>query len=238
LERIYGLHPVKAALGNPDRRIEQLWVSDNTAGRLEPALGRAVKAGIRLESAGAAEISAKCEPGAVHQGCLLEARPLVQPPLDELCAAGGLLVVLDKISDPHNIGAIVRSAAAFGAGGLVTTRRAVPQITPSLAKSASGALEHIPFVRVANLARALETMGQARFRIVGLDSGGDISLSRCDLTRPLALVLGAEGTGLRRLTSERCDVIARLDMPGPIKSLNVSNAAAVALSMTCSTPAQ
>jgi 23S rRNA (guanosine2251-2'-O)-methyltransferase len=140
-----------------------------------------------------------------------------------------VVLVLDQITDPHNVGAIFRSAAAFGAAAIVTTARHSPEATGVLAKSASGALEHVPLITVQNLARGLAALKARGFFVVGLDSDGDSELARLPLRKPLALVLGAEGKGLRQLTKDTCDHVARLALPGAIKSLNVSNAAAIAL---------
>jgi 23S rRNA (guanosine2251-2'-O)-methyltransferase len=169
----------------------------------------------------------------VHQGLYLEADPLPSPPIEEL-ATDGLVLVLDQITDPHNVGAIFRSAAAFAVTAIVTTARHSPEATGVLAKAASGALEHVPFVMVQNLARGLAALKERGFLVIGLDSGGDDDLAGLPLRRPLALVLGAEGKGLRQLTKETCDHVARLDLPGAIQSLNVSNAAAVALHVAAS----
>ena len=173
-------------------------------------------------------IEDRLEPDAVHQGLYIEADPLPSPPVEEL-PAKGVVLVLDQITDPHNVGAILRSAAAFAVKAIVTTARHSPEATGVLAKAASGALELVPIVTVQNLARALTALNERGFQTVGLDSQGSEDLSEVALREPLALVLGAEGKGLRQLTRETCSVVARLDMPGEIKSLNVSNAAVLAL---------
>jgi 23S rRNA (guanosine2251-2'-O)-methyltransferase len=159
---------------------------------------------------------------------LAEADPLPSPDIEAL-APEGLVLVLDQITDPHNVGAILRSAAAFAVKAIVTTARHSPEATGVLAKSASGALEMVPLVTVPNLARALTALNEQGFLTVGLDSQGREDLAAVALRQPLALVLGAEGKGLRQLTRETCSLVARLDMPGAIKSLNVSNAAVLAL---------
>jgi 23S rRNA (guanosine2251-2'-O)-methyltransferase len=164
----------------------------------------------------------------VHQGIYLEADPLPSPAIEELPATG-IVLVLDQITDPHNVGAIFRSAAAFAATAIVTTARHSPEASGALAKAASGALEHVPLVTVQNLARALAELKARGFQVIGLDSSGDSDIAALPLRAPLALVLGAEGKGLRQLTRETCDHVARLDLPGPIQSLNVSNAAVLAL---------
>ncbi len=173
-------------------------------------------------------IAARLSPDAVHQGILAEADPLSAPPLQDLAAAG-IVLVLDQITDPHNVGAILRTAAAFAVGAIVTTARHSPEATGVLAKSASGALELVPIVSVQNLARALAELKEQGFLVVGLDSAATDDLATTALTAPLALVLGAEGKGLRQGTRAICDRLARLDLPGAIKSLNVSNAAALSL---------
>jgi 23S rRNA (guanosine2251-2'-O)-methyltransferase len=173
-------------------------------------------------------IARRLGPDAVHNGLLAEADPLPAPELEDI-EPTGIVLVLDQITDPHNVGAILRTAAAFALAAVVTTARHSPEATGVLAKSASGALEYVPVVTVQNLARALETLRARGYLIVGLDSTGDVDLADATLRAPLALVLGAEGKGLRQLTRATCDRVARLDLPGQIKSLNVSNAAALAL---------
>ncbi len=222
---LYGWHTVAAALANPARRIRRLWVTENAARRLADD---AISLPIEPEIVRPDAIAARLTPDAVHQGLLAEADPLVAPTLADLATAG-LVLVLDQITDPHNVGAILRTAAAFAVAAIVTTARHSPEATGVLAKSASGALEWVPIVSVQNLARALTEMKERGFLVIGLDSAGPDDLAAVKLSRPLALVLGAEGRGLREGTRAVCDRLARLDLPGTIKSLNVSNAAALAL---------
>ncbi len=222
---LYGWHTVAAALANPKRTVRKITATENAARRLtEEGLTLPVTPEIVRPEA----IAARLSPDAVHQGLLVEADPLPSPDLEELEATGTVLV-LDQITDPHNVGAILRTAAAFAVKAVITTARHSPEATGVLAKSASGALDLIPIVAVQNLARALDALKERGFLTVGLDSDGETDLSQAALREPLALVLGAEGKGLRQLTAQTCDIRARLDLPGAIKSLNVSNAAAVAL---------
>jgi 23S rRNA (guanosine2251-2'-O)-methyltransferase len=225
--RIYGFHSVEAALKAPRRELIRLYATTAAAERLQP---ETAARGIEVRIMSLEEIAARAPREAVHQGVLLEARPLAPIDLSEL-PGRGLVIVLDQITDPHNVGAILRTAAAFAVDALVTTERHSPEFSGALAKSASGGLEHVPICTVVNLARALDEMGDIGYLRVGLDSKGPVALARVALTRPLALAFGAEGKGLRRLTRERCDVLARLDLPGAIKSLNVSNACAIALAL-------
>ena len=222
---LYGWHTVKAALENPARRIRRLLATENAARRLAED---GVPLPVKPELVRPDVIDARLGPDAVHQGLLAEADPLSAPRVTEL-KPDGIVLVLDQITDPHNVGAILRSAAAFAVGAIVTTARHSPEATGVLAKSASGALELVPMVTVQNLARGLEELRQRDFLLVGLDSGGEADLADVALRAPLALVLGAEGKGLRQLTKATCDRLARIDVPGEIKSLNVSNAAALAL---------
>jgi len=222
---LYGWHTVKAALENPARGIRKLYVTENAARRLaEDGVALAIEPEIVRPDA----IAQRLAPDAVHNGLLAEADPLPAPELEELAAAG-IVLVLDQITDPHNVGAILRTAAGFDVAAVVTTARHSPEATGALAKAASGALEYVPIVTVQNLARALAALRERGFLLVGLDSTGDADLGEGALSAPLALVLGAEGKGLRQLTRATCDRVARLDLPGRIKSLNVSNAAALAL---------
>jgi 23S rRNA (guanosine2251-2'-O)-methyltransferase len=222
---LYGWHTVSAALANPRRKIRKLLLTENAARRLAE---ENIDARVTPEIVRPQLIDQRLGPDAVHQGMLAEADPLPSPDISTL-KQEGIVLVLDQITDPHNVGAILRSAAAFAVKAIVTTARHSPEATGVLAKSASGALELVPLVLVQNLARALTALNERGFHTVGLDSEGSDDLSKVELREPLALVLGAEGKGLRQLTRETCATVARLDMPGEIKSLNVSNAAVLAL---------
>jgi len=221
---LYGWHTVSAALMNPARRIRRLWATENALRRLAE---QGIALNPALEPVRPDAIAARLAADAVHQGLLAEADPLPAPDITEL--DHGVVLVLDQITDPHNVGAIVRTAAAFGVAAIVTTARHSPEATGVLAKSASGGLEAVPLVTVTNLARGLAALKASGFLVVGLAGEVADDLAAVALTSPLALVLGAEGKGLRQLTRATCDTLARLDLPGAIKSLNVSNAAAVAL---------
>ena len=222
---LYGWHTVKAALENPARRIRHLYATANAARRLaEDGVALPVQPDVVRPDA----IARRLGPDAVHNGLLAEADALPSPELEQIEPAG-LVLVLDQITDPHNVGAILRTAAAFGVKAVVITARHSPDATGVLAKSASGALEYVPIVTVQNLARALATLRERGYYLVGLDSTGERDLREASLRAPLALVLGAEGKGLRQLTRASCDEVARLALPGQMKTLNVSNAAALAL---------
>lgn len=223
--RLYGIHPVRAALGNERREISRMLVTRNALERLGADAG-ALPFPVKLVEP--REIDRVTGSEAVHQGVLIEARPLQARPLDSL-GDTNLVVVLDQVTDPHNVGAIMRSAVAFGAGALITTARHSPQESGVLAKSASGALEHIDLIEAKNLADALSRLHDAGFLSIGLDSEGPQELETSLSGARIALVLGSEGKGLRQKTRETVSVLARLEMPGRIASLNVSNAAAVAL---------
>jgi 23S rRNA (guanosine2251-2'-O)-methyltransferase len=226
LVRLYGLHTARAALDNPRRRIERVQATRNALRRL--GLEEEAPHPFPLEIVDPREIDRVLGSDAVHQGVLVEARPLKPKALNAL-GDTPLVLVLDQITDPHNVGAIMRSAVAFGAGALITTARHSPQESGVLAKSASGALEHIDLIEVRNLAETLGELHRAGFQTIGLDSEGYSELEAAFASRRIALVLGAEGKGLRQKTRETVDRMARLDMIGAIQSLNVSNAAAVAL---------
>ncbi len=221
---LYGWQPVRAALENPARNIRRLLATENGAHRLQEA---GLTTRFSPEIVRPAIIDQLLPPDAVHQGLYAEADPLPAPDLEEI--EPGLVLVLDQITDPHNFGAIVRSAAAFDAKAIVTTARHSPEATGVLAKSASGGLEHVPLVLVQNLARAMASLKERGFQLVGLAEEAEADLAAVKMHAPIALVIGAEGKGLRQLTRDTCDVLARLDMPGAIKSLNVSNATALAM---------
>ena len=223
---IWGVHATLAALANPARTIERLVASRNAAERLPPRL--AVNAEVlELEA-----IDRLLPPGAVHQGLAVRAPPL--EPDDLLAIAlpvdGRPVLVLDSVTDPQNVGAIFRSAAAFGARAIVMQDRKSPPLTGALAKAAAGAIELVPHARVVNIARAVEELAQAGYVTVGLEGEADMSLAKAlDDLRPAAIVLGAEGKGLRELVAKSCDVRARIPIAPDMESLNVSVAAAIAL---------
>lgn len=222
---LFGLHAVEAALSNPSRPVHALRATENAAHRLGPLIA---KRGLTAERVIPKDLDRQLGPDTVHQGVALEAGPLAPVTLDDIDARG-ILLVLDQVTDPHNVGAALRSAAAFGASGLVLTERHSPPLSGTLAKSASGALDLVPIVQVRNLAEALAALGERGVLRIGLAEQADTALEDAAITRPLALVLGAEGKGLRQLTRERCDLLCHISTASALVSLNVSNAAAIAL---------
>ena len=227
---LYGFHAVLAALRNPARAAERLCLTRNAEAELARQgadLGKDLT--VSPEIMGNDEIAALLPPGAVHQGIALRTSPLPDRDVAEVCEDAKHVVVLDQVTDPHNFGAILRSAAVFGATALITTDRNSPPFGGALAKAASGGLEQVRIARVTNLVRAIDELKELGFEVIGLDGDGEASLPDLELSPRVALVLGAEGAGLRRLTREHCDLLARLPAAGQMKSLNVSNAAAVAL---------
>jgi 23S rRNA (guanosine2251-2'-O)-methyltransferase len=222
---LFGLHAVEAALANPKRQVVRLVATENAAQRLGPLIA---KRRLKPEPVTPRDLDRLLGAGAVHQGVALEAEPLPPVALDE-ADPNGILLVLDQVTDPQNVGAVLRSAAAFGAAGLVMTERHSPPLHGALAKAASGALDIVPVILVKNLAQALTELGERGVMRVGLAEEADTALEAAELTRPLALVLGAEGKGLRQLTREHCDLVCRISTQSALASLNVSNAAAVAL---------
>ncbi|HQT60770.1 MAG TPA: 23S rRNA (guanosine(2251)-2'-O)-methyltransferase RlmB [Acidiphilium sp.] len=225
---LYGLHPVEAALANPARRLRRLLVTEEGEATLAARLPQPWA--IQPERVERDRLEHMLGRGIVHQGIALQTDPLVAPTLADALKRPGPVLVLDQITDPRNVGAILRSAQAFGAAMVIAQERNAPEEGGALAKAASGALERMPLLRTVNIARALIALKAAGLWVMGLDAAGTSFLSRDALGgRRAALVLGAEGEGLRRLTRETCDELVSLPMPGGMESLNVSAAAAVAL---------
>jgi 23S rRNA (guanosine2251-2'-O)-methyltransferase len=233
---IWGLHAVKAAWLNPKRRCHRLWLTDSAQNSFEPTIAVA-RDELLLKRPDSKKVDRQeldklTPPGSVHQGVVLQVSALPEPALSDIIAVDNppdLLLMLDQVTDPHNVGAILRSASAFGAGAVIMTERNAPSATGVLAKAASGALETVPQIHVVNLARSLDELRQAGYWCVGLAEEGERDLGSHDLTGRTVLVLGAEGEGLRQLTRKKCDELAKLPTGGDIGSLNVSNAAAVGL---------
>jgi 23S rRNA (guanosine2251-2'-O)-methyltransferase len=225
--RLWGRHPVEAALKNPERQHRKLWATREGIASLDGELPE----GFPVEYADVADLARLVAKDAPHQGLVLECAPLEDVFLDEVALgeADRPIVVLDQVTDPHNVGAILRSAAAFGAAAIVTQDRHAPPEGGVLAKAASGALESVPWVRVVNLARALEELAEAGYWRIGLAGEAEAVLADTMPTGPLAIVLGAEGEGLRHNIAAHCDTLAKLPISSAIESLNVSNAAAIAL---------
>jgi len=224
--RLWGKHAVAAALDNPQRKILRAWTTREAAEFMR------FPKEVAVTLAEAPDLGRLVPSDAPHQGVVIEVEPLDDMWIDDLLTQASdrsLLLVLDQVTDPHNVGAILRSAAAFGAIGIVTQDRHSPPESGVVAKAASGALERIPWVRVVNLARALEEIGEAGFWRIGLTGDSDTDLKEALGPPRVALVLGAEGPGLRPNTREHCDALARLPISETVESLNVSNAAAVAL---------
>ena len=224
VQLIWGFHAVEAALANPKRRLRRLFASDNGWHRIEALVAGRLAPNILKP----AELDRLLPADTVHQGLLLEADPLPALDIAEV-PAEGIVLALDQVTDPHNVGAILRSAAAFGVTAVMMTNRHSPEASGVLAKSASGALELVPLCLVRNLREGLAALAARGFMRLGLDGESAQSLTGMAIKSPLILVLGAEGKGLRAGTKEDCDQLARIPLPGKLASLNVSNAAAVAL---------
>ena len=229
---LFGMHAVRDALNNPKRRLRSLVVTRNAADRLATKI---TASGITPRIVDARRFDAPIDPQSVHQGAALEAEPLDWGSVSEICAprdAPALTLLLDRVSDPHNVGAILRSAEVFGARAVIAPHRHSAPETGALAKAASGALERMPYLRTPNLARAIGSLKEMGYAVVGLDGEATLDLDAAleELPNaPLALAMGAEGPGLRDLTAKLCDRLARIPSAGEFGSLNVSNAAAVAL---------
>jgi len=224
---IWGWHALEAALANPRRGApEKLLATPERARQIEAKFGRQDA----LQIADNAQIARELPQGAVHQGVAMKAAPLEPVGLDAFEARpGAVLLMLDQVTDPQNVGAILRSAAAFGAAGVILQDRNAPRFTGALAKAAAGALERLDIARVVNLSRALEELAEAGWRAIGLTGAAERDLGAVLDGGPVVLVLGSEGEGMRRLVAEHCDDLARIPMPGGFESLNVSAACAVAL---------
>ncbi len=228
--RLWGRHAVVAAMENPERSINRIWATHEMMDELK-AEGIEPAADVRVEYAQGPDLARLVSRDAPHQNIVIECDPLPELFLKDVLDGdpAAPVVMLDHVTDPHNVGAIMRSAAAFGAACIVTQDRHAPPESGVLAKSASGALETLPWVRVVNLARALDELAEAGYWRIGLDGDGEVTLGEALPTGPVALVLGAEGDGLRFNIGQHCDQIARLPIESAVESLNVSNAAAIAL---------
>lgn len=230
---IWGWHAVEAALKNPNRAKPLRLLATEERAKALAALKPSLDLG-GLELTANGDIARLLPPGAAHQGVALFADDLPDVPLAALAEpAEGVILVLDQVTDPQNVGAILRSAAAFGVKGVVMQDRRAPPPSGALAKAAAGALERVPCARVVNLSRALEELAELGWRAVGLAGEAEGTLAEVLDERPTVLVLGSEGEGLRRLVSEHCDDLARIPMPGGFESLNVASAAAIALYASC-----
>jgi 23S rRNA (guanosine2251-2'-O)-methyltransferase len=224
---LFGKHAVLAALSNPMRKIKRVMVTKNAAKELDAALQQ-VK---NIQTIDSGKLESILPPGSVHQGIAIECEPLPQPSLQGWLDEGieKPVLLLDQVTDPHNVGAILRSAAAFDVGAVIVTDRNAPVESGVMAKAASGGLEIVPLITVVNLVQAMETLKKAGYWTAGLDGHAKELIGEAKLDKKTALVLGAEGAGLRRLTTEHCDFLVKLPMSEQMESLNVSNAAAVAL---------
>lgn len=231
---LYGFHAVRAAWLNPKRRIVDLYATQDGVAGLRPAMENAEKADIKRPKPiimSKAELDSMLPKHAVHQGLVLDPHPLDEVFLSDVMIGSDDhtdVIILDQVTDPRNVGAVLRSAAVFGMKAVIVQKKYAPEITGALAKAASGAVEHVPMVSVTNLARAMETLKDNSFWVVGMDERGEHTLMEANYGK-IALVLGAEGDGLRRLTAEKCDMLVKLPTKGPLSSLNVSTAAAIGM---------
>lgn len=228
---LFGTHAVQAAWANPGRFIHALYITQDALKDFDTAAPAKRPAPTVVSRE---DLDRALPPGTVHQGVALSCQPLEETSLDDLIRENetndkSLFLILDQVTDPHNIGAILRSACAFGAGAMILQRKHAPEVTGIMAKTACGAVEHIPMAYETNLSRAIESLQAAGYFVIGLDEHGEKTIAQLPAYDKCALVLGAEGPGLRRLIKENCDTLARLPMKGPMPSINVSNAAAVAL---------
>nr|WP_205690157.1 23S rRNA (guanosine(2251)-2'-O)-methyltransferase RlmB [Caulobacter sp. SLTY] len=223
---MWGVHAIEAALANPARgKPRRILATADRAKALNARFGR-----LEVEIVEGRDIDRVLPQGAVHQGLAMKPEPLVPLSIEEIASpVAGMLVMLDQVTDPQNVGAIFRSAAAFGARGVILQDRNAPALTGALAKTAVGAVDKIPHASAVNLSRALEELADLGWRIVGLAGEATQTLEEALDGTPTVLVMGSEGEGLRRLVAEHCDVLAKIPMPGGFESINVSNAAAIAL---------
>lgn len=227
---LYGLHSCRMALQNPGRQIHRILALNEEV--LNKILDAKSIRNFKVDFIDRRQLESYIPSEAVHQGIAIETSPLPSLPLEHLSNLSDpnqIVLILDQVSDPHNVGAILRSAAVFGAKALVMTDRHAPQETGTLAKSASGALELVPIIRINNLSQALKQLKDMGFWCVGFAEEGSQTLKQIDLKGKIALILGAEGEGMRRLTKEQCDFTVHLETSPNFKTLNVSNAAAIAL---------
>ena len=228
---LYGRHPVFAALANPTRQIERLLATPSLLESEGEQLEALIKGRFPIEEADPKQLDRLIGPDSVHQGLAIAARPLDQPDVAELRPASdaATVVVIDQATDPRNVGAVIRAAAAFSATAVVTTARSAPEETGALVKATAGTFEQIAYVQATNLARAIRTLQEAGYWTVGLDGASETGLADAPFDRPTALVIGAEGRGLRRLTAEACDALVRIPIAESVESLNLATAAAIAL---------
>lgn len=231
---LYGFHAIHAAWLNPDRHIESLYLTSEAVSGFEDTLKEARHNGLHRPEPTIVDknqLNKACPQGAVHQGVALICSPLPEHDIHDFTIRAqddDLLLILDQVTDPHNVGAILRSACAFGVSGVIMQKKHAPELSGVLAKTACGAIEHVPVAYETNLSRSIETLQQNGYFVYGLDERGD-DIAKFTSSGKQALVLGAEGPGMRRLVKEHCDALLRLPMSGPMPSINVSNAAAVAL---------
>jgi len=232
----WGIHAVSEALLNPKRVCYRLWITDSAFKSIKDILDKVEKLQIRMPEiikSQKSDIDHFLPKGSVHQGMALEVENLPDFSLDDMLGdddCPDVILILDQVTDPHNIGAIMRSAAAFGVGAIITTEKGCPTINGVIAKIACGGAEHVPFIKVTNLSRAIESLKQENFWCIGLAEEGKEEFCKSKLSKGrIAIILGAEGEGLRQLTRKKCDELAFLPTKPPISSVNVSNAAAIAI---------
>ncbi|MEM6811137.1 MAG: 23S rRNA (guanosine(2251)-2'-O)-methyltransferase RlmB [Pseudomonadota bacterium] len=234
---LFGMHAVREAFLNPKRHVHEIYLTESARDGFQDALNQAQKEGLKRPSPQIIEKSVldnSCPPGSVHQGIALNCQDLEELSIEDIIRAEdakekSVLIMLDQVTDPHNVGAIIRSACAFGAAALILQSKHAPALKGVLAKTACGAAEHLPVIYETNLTRTLEKLQDAGYFVYGLDERGHETIDQCSMAPKTVLALGAEGDGLRRLVREQCDQLVRLPTQEPILSLNVSNAAAVAL---------